>query len=142
MTQELYEQCWEMLKAAAPESVAWNHYDLANNTKIKDSEVWKNFLMRREVIDWLEEERILLQNVELVKLSTNVANSRSVGQAQLISAMEKVNAANRNDAKTGPAFIYCYIPLNAQQKHAPNVQILSEDIFYEEPEEFKFDPEP
>lgn len=130
ITQEEYETCWEELKNNAPESIAWNHYDLAENTMISDKEVWKRFLQIPEVVEWLDSERKLLQKYELVKLSTDVANSRSVGQAQLISAMGKINAENTDDTAKGPAFIYCYIPLNEQQKHAPNVKILDSDIFF------------
>lgn len=141
MTQEQHEQCWEQLKAYAPKSIAWNHYDLAANTDINDVELWKEFLQTRVVIEWLSEERAMLQQYEQAKLTMNVANSRSTGQAQLIAAMEKVNQANRDAAAQGTAFIYTYIPLNAQQRHAPNVQELTEDIFYVMPEEFQFDSE-
>ena len=119
------------MRAFAPKSIAWNHYDLAQKTPIPDVEVWKEFLMDPDVRDWLAEERGLLQSSELAKLSTDVSNSRSVGQAQLISAMDRINQSNKNDAATGPAFIYTYVPLNAQQQHAPNVRMLTEDIFHE-----------
>lgn len=113
-----------------PGSVTWNHYDLAKYTEIDDITLWKEFLQNREVIDWLEEERTILQQYELAKLSTNVSNSRSVGQAQLISAMERINNANRDNTNAGPIFIYTYIPLNTEQRQAPNVHELKEDIFY------------
>lgn len=122
--------CWAELRFHAPKSISWNHYDLAAKTEIHDVNLWKEFLQTREVIDWLNEERIILQTYELAKLSTNVSDSRSVGQAQLISAMGKVTDANRVNAATGPIFIYSYVPLNAEQRHAPNVQELTEDIFY------------
>lgn len=114
----------------APKSITWNHYDLAQFTEIDDIALWKEFLQNREVIDWLEEERIMLQQYELTKLSTDITNSRSVGQAQLISAMERINNANKDTTSSGPIFIYTYIPLNAQQKQATNVHELKEDIFY------------
>lgn len=131
MIQETYDQCWEIMRAFAPKSIAWNHYDLAQKTPIPDVDIWKEFLMDIDVRDWLTEERSLLQSSELAKLSTDVSNSRSVGQAQLISAMDRINQSNKTEAATGPIFIYTYVPLNAQQQHAPNVRMLTEDIFHE-----------
>lgn len=141
MTTEQYETCWGELRHFAPKSISWNHYDLTKYTDVKDVVLWKEFLQEREVIEWLEEERHILQTYELAKLSTNVSDSRSVGQAQLISAMEKINNANKQNTATGPIFIYTYIPLNAEQKHAPNVFELTEDIFYVPSPELKFDTE-
>ena len=150
------EECWKVLKTFAPKSISWNHYDFAVQTEIADVEVWKAFLLNADVREWLDEERALLQDTELAKLTSNVSNSRSVGQAQLISAMNRLNDANKDDAATGPAFIYSYVPLTIDQQHAANVQTLTEDIFYVgkpqttgpapvrnipvPTEEFKFDP--
>ena len=131
MTTEEYEACWEQMKTFAPKSVSWSHYDLARETDINDIELWKEFLFKRDVVDWLTEERTLLQSSELAKLSTDVSKSRSVGQAQLISAMQRIDNANKEETASGPAYIYTYIPLNTEQEHAPNVQILTEDIFHD-----------
>ena len=127
------EQCWEILQNNAPESISWNHYDLAEYTEIKNITVWKAFLLEATVQEWLEEERTILQQYELSKLTRDVANSRSVGQAQLINSMEKLNSANRNKTTSGPIFVYTYIPLNAEQRAAPNVIELTEDIFLDKP---------
>ena len=129
LNEETKEDCWSLLKAFAPDSISWNHYDLALNTKINDSDIWKTFLLLPEVMEWLEGERAILQRYELAKLTNNVSNSRSVGQAQLINAVDKINAQNLNKANSGPIFIYTYIPLNAEQKAAPNTFELTEDIF-------------
>ena len=148
LTEEQKQQCWEIIKNEAPASVTWNHYDLAALTEITDINVWKSFLLDPDVQEWLGEERLILQEYELAKLTQGISTSRSVGQAQLINSMEKLNAQHRNKAATGPIFIYTYAPLNEAQKHAPNVQLLQEDIFldkhdYEPPvtfegEEFSF----
>lgn len=129
MTNEQKEALWAILKDNAPESISWNHYDLATNTDVTDVDLWKAFLTERDVIDWVKDEQTLLQRYELAKLSTDVAKSRSVGQAQLISAMSKINNENENNIAKGPIFIYTYVPLNAEQEHAPNVVQLKEDIF-------------
>ena len=131
MTTELKEQCWAQIKMFAPKSISWSHYDLAVQTEVESVDTWKEFLLQRDVQEWLEQERTLLQQSELSKLSTEVANSRSVGQAQLISTMQKINESNRANKAEGPIFVYCYVPLNTQQKNAPNVEILEEDVFYD-----------
>ena len=130
ITPEELDECWAALKSFAPKSISWNHYDFAIETEITNVQLWKAFLLNANVREWLEEERALMQDTELAKLTQNVSGSRSVGQAQLISAMNRLNDANKEEAATGPAFIYCYVPLTIDQQHAPNVQTLTEDIFY------------
>ena len=140
MTNTEYEACWEQMRTFAPKSISWSHYDLARETEIEDIDLWKEFLLKRDVIDWLAEERIILQSSELAKLSTDVSKSRSVGQAQLISAMQRIDKDNREETASGPAYIYTYVPLNTEQIHAPNVQILQEDIFHDKSgTEFEFE---
>lgn len=130
LSKQEIEECWDAIKAFAPKSISWNHYDFAIETDINNVEVWKAFLLSADVKEWLDEERTLMQDTELAKLTSNVSGSRSVGQAQLISAMNRLNDANKDDATIGPAFIYSYVPLTIDQQHAPNVQTLTEDIFY------------
>ena len=130
ITEKELNECWVVLKSFAPKSISWNHYDFAIETEITNVELWKAFLLNANVREWLDEERALMQDTELAKLTQNVSGSRSVGQAQLISAMNRLNDANKDEAATGPAFIYCYVPLTVDQQHAPNVQMLTEDIFY------------
>lgn len=60
MTTEEYEACWEQMKTFAPKSVSWSHYDLARETDINDIELCKESLFKRDVVDWLTEERTLL----------------------------------------------------------------------------------
>lgn len=134
MQEEIKEQCWSEMKKWAPKSLSLNHYELANNTEVEDPDIWKEFLFEADVKEWLADERSLLQGAELAKLTSDVANSRSVGQAQLMSAMQKVTENAANNKAEGPTYIYCYIPLNEQQKHAPNVEILKSDIFRDKEE--------
>jgi hypothetical protein len=109
-----------------------NHYDLAAITGM-DAQIWKTFMMDENVSDWLEEERKIMRSTELAKLTSNISSSRSVGQAQLISALDRLENNKTDTGAQGPAFIYTYVPLNAEQKQAPNVQLLQEDIFYVNP---------
>ncbi|MCQ2968509.1 MAG: hypothetical protein MJ191_00030 [Clostridium sp.] len=127
MTKEAKEQCWAQFKALQEKAISMNHYDLARTTSIQDIELWKEFLIDPEVTAYIERESEILTKTELRKLASDVSDSRSVGQAQLINAMSKL--ADIKTAKEGPIFIYSYVPLNKNQKQAENVVELEEDIF-------------
>lgn len=133
LTPDQKTDCWELLKNNAPQSLTWNHYELATYTKTTEIDIWKTFLLDPDVQEWLSEERAILHDSELAKLTQGVSNSRSMGQAQLINSMEKLSAQNRNKTVSGPIFVYSYIPLNEAQKAAPNVVMLEEDIFLDKP---------
>ena len=108
-----------------------NHYDLCEAfPEETTSDDWKAFLSDPEVIDWLRSELSILQEAELKKLIKDVSSSRSVGQAQLMSTLSKLN--ENKVEKEGPAFIYTYVPLNDQEKSAPNATILDKDVFKDE----------
>ena len=123
------EQLWEQFKALEAKAISMNHYDLARNTAINDVQLWKQFLTDPEVSAYIDQESQLLAQTELRKLTSNVADSRSVGQAQLINAMGKV--AETKATKEGPIFIYTYVPLANSQMKADNVKLLDKDVFEE-----------
>ena len=108
-----------------------SHYDLANEfpeeTTVED---WKRFLMDSEVVDWIRSEISMLQESELKKLVKDVSKSRSVGQAQLMNTLAKLNETK--EERTGPVFIYSYVPLNKNEKQADNTNELEKDVFIDE----------
>lgn len=112
-----------------PNAFTWQHYNLAENTTIDDPQLWKEFITDPEISTWIREELNLIQTAELNKLLMDISNSHSVGQAQIISALSKLTESGENKKKKGPAYVYCYIPLNQQQEQAPNVIKLEEDPF-------------
>ena len=59
-----------------------------------------------------------------------VSDSRSVGQAQLMTTLQKLD--EKSTSKEGPIFVYCYIPLSSEQAQAENIQILDHDPFLKE----------
>ena len=121
------EQLWEQFKALEAKAISMNHYDLARITAIKDVQLWKMFLTDPEVSAYIDQEANILAQAGLRKLTSDVADSRSVGQAQLINAMGKV--AETKATKEGPIFIYTYVPLTDSQQKANNVQLLEKDVF-------------
>lgn len=121
------EQLWEQFKALEAKAISMNHYDLARATAINDVQLWKMFLTDPEVSAYIDQEANILAQAGLRKLTSDVADSRSVGQAQLINAMGKVAETKSN--KEGPIFIYTYVPLTASQSKAGNVVSLEKDVF-------------
>lgn len=89
--------------------------------------MWKEFLLLPEVQDWMQSEMAVIQNAELQNMAKNASESRSTGQAQLMSALQKLN--EKTATKEGPAFIYCYVPVNSEQEQADNVVMLDKDPF-------------
>lgn len=127
MDEKQKAELWEAFKALEQKAIAMNHYDLARITHIKDVQLWKKFLTDPEVSSYIDQEAQILTQTELRKLTSDVSDSRSVGQAQLINAINKLNDTKLT--KEGPIFIYTYVPLSSSQKQADNVIQLKEDVF-------------
>ena len=108
-------------------AISANHYDLERMTGIPANQ-WRIFLSDARVSTWVEQEFKIIKNAELKKTVTDINSSRSVGQAQIITTLNKMTeeADTRNE---GPAFIYCYTPLNNQQQTAENILQIGRDVF-------------
>ena len=119
----------EIFKDLGPDAITLSHYDLAEQTEIRDPEQWKQFLMEPEVKRWIESEVTIMQDTELKRLVKGAAKSKSMGQAQLINAFSKLN--EKTDSKEGPIIIYSFVPLNENQKATSNINILDKNIFEE-----------
>lgn len=127
---ELHYDMLDEFKTLGRKALTMNHYDFAECSKItEDPQAWKEFLQLEPISEYIKEEFNAVQDSELRKLILDISDSSSVGKAQLINAMQKQLNEHANDQKTGPAFIYCYVPLNAQEKNADNVKILDKDPF-------------
>lgn len=124
------EKLKEIFIELMPKSLAMSHYDLANETEVDDPQIWKKFLTDNEVAQWIESENSLMQDVELRKLIQNISGSKSVGQAQLINSLQKLQENTKT--KEGPAFIYCYIPPNNSQKDIETLITIDNDPFAKE----------
>lgn len=129
MDNEQKQEMWQQFKALEAKAISMNHYDLARITTIKDVQLWKQFLTDPEVSAYIDQEAQILTQTELRKLASDVSDSRSVGQAQLINAMSKLT--DTKITKEGPIFIYTYVPLSESQEKAPNVNHAENDLFEE-----------
>ena len=130
MDKDLKEQLWVIFKEFGQDALAMSHYDLAEQVTDYDVETWKTFLLERDVITWVTQELKLLQESEMKKIVKGISNSNSVGQAQLMTALGKMQ--DNKAIKDGPVFIYTHVPLSDQQKQAQNANELDKDIFKKE----------
>lgn len=111
------------------QGLTMNHYDLAEVTDFDNPNDWKIFLQNEWVAKYVKDEFNAIQDSELRKLIMNISDSSSVGKAQLINSLQKLLSDNNEDRKSGPAFIYTYVPLTDNEKHADNVEVLDHDPF-------------
>lgn len=132
LTKSQYDECRRQFTELGERALYMNHYQLAAETNIRDAIVWKMFLTDPRIADYISSEMNLIRNASINEIIHKAPNSKSVGQAQLINALVKIDEAALN--KTGPVFIYSYVPLNDEQKFAPNVALTPvEQLPEEEP---------
>lgn len=132
LTKAQFEECKKEFVELGESALYLNHYQLAAQTHIADPIMWKEFLTDPQIADYISAEMNLIRTASINEIIHKAPNSKSVGQAQLINALTKIDEMAAN--KTGPIFIYSYVPLNAEQAYAPNVNLISEDESEEEPE--------
>lgn len=127
---ELYKEMLSEFKSLGRKALTMNHYDFAEVSDITDNpQDWKEFLQIEPIAEYITEEFNAIQDSELRKLILDINNSSSVGKAQLINALQKQLKEHADDKKTGPAFIYTYVPLNPEERNAENVEVLKDDPF-------------
>lgn len=134
LTKAQFAACKREFIELGEHALYLNHYQLAAETHIKDPIIWKIFLTDPQIADYVSSEMNLIRTAAINNIIHKAPNSKSVGQAQLINSLVKIDEAVSN--KTGPVFIYTYVPLNAEQKYAPNVMLEPiEQLSDNEPEE-------
>ncbi len=124
LTKEQYEECKKQFLELGEMAFEMSHYRLAMETYIPDAQVWKAFLMDPRTVDFVNSEMSIIRNAAINEIVKQSPNSKSVGQAQLVNSLMKLS--EQATTKDGPTFIYCYVPLNDEQIHAPNVEITDE----------------
>ena len=123
-------ECLQAFLQLPPEDrITMSHFDLAELTDIKDLSIWIKFLKDPKVKDKLDEELDIYvdaQKRKLISLTTDKANS--VGVAQMITALGKAQE-KQEQTSTGPAFVYMYVPPNANEEELDNIEQLPTDPF-------------
>ena len=119
LTNAQFADCEREFKQLGENALYLNHYQLAAETNIKDPIRWKVFLTDPRIADYISSEMNLIRTASINKITHEAPNSKSVGQAQLINALVKIDETASD--KSGPVFIYSYVPLNDEQAFAPNI---------------------
>lgn len=119
LTNAQFKDCKEQFLQLGEKALYLTHYQLAVETRIKDPVQWKMFLTDPRIADYISSEMNLIRSASINEIIHKAPNSKSVGQAQLINALVKIDEASAD--KSGPIFIYSYVPLNAEQEFAPNI---------------------
>lgn len=115
------KELFELFKSYQAEAITANQYDLEDLSEgIVPASEWSEFLREPDVKSYIKKEMEVITTSEIHKMVKDSADSRSVGQSQLINALSKLE--DSSDENLGPAFIYCYIPLTEEQQHATNVK--------------------
>ena len=107
------------------------HYQLADETEFSTEE-WREFLNNSEVKEYINSELAAIAKVERAKLMRDASKKQGqVGTAQMITALSKLDTSSD---KTGPVFIYSYIPMNTKEKKQDTTEkiILADDPFKSE----------
>lgn len=120
LTKAQFEECWKIFTDLGEEGLYMNHYQLSQVTLIEDPILWKTFLTDPKVVDYISTEMNIIRNAAINDMVHKAPDSNSVGQSQLINALGKLD--EKSTKKEGPVFIYSYVPLNDEQKYAPNVR--------------------
>ena len=129
-TDKDLERCRKAYLKLDPEQrITMSHFDLAEQTDIKDLGAWVRFLKEPSVKDKINEELdiyISAQQRKLISLATD--KSQSTGMAQLIAALDK-GQERQESTQTGPAFVYMFVPPNEHEEHATNLNQVKTDPF-------------
>lgn len=139
LTDAQFNECKDQFLTLGERALYMNHYQLAAETRIEDPIIWKMFLIDPRISDYINSEMNIIRGASINEIIQKAPNSKSVGQAQLINALVKIDETATN--KDGPVFIYSYVPLNAEQSFAPNVLMPSEGIKQKEDHEEEKDKE-
>jgi hypothetical protein len=126
---EKYADMEKAFLSLGKQALTMNHYDLAEVTDFENPQDWKEFLQNEYVSKYINDEFTAIQDSELRKLIMNISDSSSVGKAQIINSLQKVLNEHAGDKKSGPAFVYMYVPLTKEEQHADNVEVLDHDPF-------------
>lgn len=123
LTKAQFEECWNIFVSLGEEGLYMNHYQLAQATEIEDAIQWKMFLTDPQVVDYISTEMNIIRTAAINDMVHKAPDSNSVGQSQLINALGKLD--EKATKKEGPVFIYSYVPLNEEQKYAPNIRTVN-----------------
>jgi hypothetical protein len=115
------ENMFITFKLMGQEALTMSQFDLeaCQTETAYSSDEWSAFLMEPDVQEYIKTSMTLIRNAQMNKIIKDSSTSRSVGQSQLLNALN--NMSEKDSTTEGPTFIYCYVPLNEEQQFAPNI---------------------
>ena len=113
------EAMFVAFKHLGKNALSMNHFDLSVVCSEFDSDQWATFLALPEIQEHIDREMAIIRQSTKNKLIQDAGSSKSVGQAQLLNTLQKMDEDTIDDS--GPTFIYCHVPLTPSQEHATNV---------------------
>lgn len=122
--EEDYIEMQDVFNKIGYDALFMDHYQLHDVSKFSPIK-WKEFITDPRVSAFISEELDLLKKAKVAKMLRNADSNKNVGQAQLLNTL--LNQTKSGDRKEGPAFVYCYVPLNDNEIHAENVQVIEDD---------------
>lgn len=110
----------KLLKSFKEDGLTANQYtlELMSDGQVT-SEEWAEFLNEPDIKKYIKKQMEIVREANINRMVQSSADSRSVGQSNLINALSKLN--QETDNSKDPIFIYCYVPLTKDQEKAPNV---------------------
>lgn len=116
---EMY-QYQDAFNELLPDSLTMNQYELAEATMLP-AEMWSAFLRDGQVAKHIESEVSLILKTNQAKLVSSAAdNERSVGAAQMLNAMSKLDAGDKPETNF---FIYSFIPPTEDEMLSPTTRV-------------------
>lgn len=124
------QEVWNALEDAGDEPFYKTHYELTEYDSRFTPQQWKLFLSYPQVADYINSEMQIMYQAKLRTLINELnSDTKSTGTPQAINAVHNIIEKGQENKKEGPAFIYCMVPLNEQEIHSPNVQVLESNPF-------------
>ena len=115
-----FYQLEEAFNDLLPDSLTMSQYDLAENTEFSAKD-WSEFLKDGQVSKWIESEVALVTKANQYKLISAAAdNERSVGAAQMLNAITKMETGDKAEANY---FIYSFVPMTNAEAHSEFTRI-------------------
>lgn len=110
----------EEFNSKLPGSLTMSQYELAVGSAFTSSQ-WSEFLRDGQVSKWIEQEVSLVTKANQYKLISSAAdNERSVGAAQMLNAMSKMDT---NDKAETNYFIYSFVPPTNNELKSSDVRV-------------------
>lgn len=120
---------WNTLESKGYNPYIMTHHELAAASKFT-TEDWKEFLTNDLVVAEIKKDLLAVQKVQFNKLVYNLDdNQRSTGTPAIMAQLMKNINETDDKRDSGPRYIYCHVPLNNEEKNAPNVIELEENPF-------------